>query len=348
MNRKLTGRRAFVSAAGLLLAGMRAQPGYAQAKPEKPSVAIGVGSRASMDCLPLIVAERLGYFEAEGLEVEVREHGGGLRALQAVLDGADDVVAGPFEQTIGLQGRNQFFRAFVLICRAPQVALGVSTRTMPGYRSLADLKGRKIGVSMAGSGAETVAGMVLTGAGISLQDVGFVELASVSAALASVRAGRLDAISFGEPLMTMLEHKADVRIVSDTRTLKGTQQLFGGLMPANCLHAPNDFVQKNPRTVQALSNAVVHALKWLQTAGPSDIIKTVPDPYMYGDRSLYLASFNKAREAIAVDGVIADDGPRTALRAMGRLNADIHPAKIDLARTYTNEFSKKAKDKFRA
>lgn len=347
MKRMVTGRRTFVSAAGLLLTGMRTHA-WAQAKPELASLSIGVGSRAAMDCLPLTVAERLGYFESEGLEVELREHGGGALALQAVLDGKDDVVAGPFSQTIGLQSRSQFFRAFVLICRAPQVAMGVSTRTMPGYRVLANLKGRKVGVGMAGSGAETVAGMVLTGAGLSLQDVNFVELGSVSAGLASVRAGKLDAISFGEPLMTMLEHKSDVRVVSDTRTLKGTQQLFGGLMPATCLHAPDEFVQKHPRTVQALANAIVHALKWLQTAGPSDIIKTVPDPYMFGDRSLYLASFNKAREAIAVDGLIADEGPRTALRAMGRLNADIHPARIELSRTYTNEFAKKAKEKFRA
>ena len=74
----------------------------------------------------------------------------------------------------------------------------------------------------------------------------------------------------------------------------------------------------------------------------------MPEAYLSGDRGLYLASFNKVREAIAVDGLIPDEGVRTALRALARLDGSIKTDKIDLARTFTNEFSRKAKDKFRA
>ncbi len=85
-----------------------------------------------------------------------------------------------------------------------------------------------------------------------------------------------------DPVMTMLEQKGDVKIISDTRTLKGTHDVFGGPMPAACFYSHADFVQKNPNTCQALANAIVHGLKWLQTAGPSDIIKTVPESYLLG------------------------------------------------------------------
>ncbi len=342
-----TDRRSFVSVAALLLAGLGA-PALAQGKPEKSKVSIAVGVKASLDCLPLTIADRLGYFANEGLEVEIHDFGGGLRALQAVLEGSEDVVGGAFEHTINLQGKNQFFRAFVLLGRAPQVALGVSTKTMPAYKTVADLKGHKIGVSMSGSAANTVASLVLARGGVSPAEVSFVEIGSVPAAVAAVRSGQVDAISYTEPVMTLLEHRADVRIIADTRTLKGAQEVFGGPMASACLYAPGDYVQKNPKTIQALANAVVHALKWLQTAGPSDIIKAVPDAYLAGDRSLYLTSFNKVREAIAVDGLIPDEGVRTALRAMGRLDASMKTDRIDLARTFTNEFSRKAKDKFRA
>ena len=97
-----------------------------------------------------------------------------------------------------------------------------------------------------------------------------------------MRSGQIDAISNTDPVMTMLEQKGDVKIVSDTRTLKGTRDVFGGPMPAACLYAPVDFIQKNPNTCQALANAIVHGLKWLQTAGPSDIIRTVPETYLLG------------------------------------------------------------------
>src|SRR4051812_39346056 len=131
--------------------------------------------------------------------------------------------------------------------------------------------------------------------------------------------------------MTMLEQKGDVKIITDTRTLKGTHEVFGGPMPAACLYAHAEFVQKNPNTCQALANAIVHGLKWLQTAGPSDIIKTVPDSYLLGDRALYLASFNKVREAIALDGLVPEEGARTALKALASLDPTVKADKVDLA-----------------
>lgn len=350
MNSLRIDRRSFVSIAALSIAGVGvgAPPARAQGKPEKAKVLIAVGAKASFQYLPLTIADRLGYFGAEGLEVEIHDFGGESRALQALQDGSGDVVGGTFEHTINLQGKNQFFRAFVLLGRAPQVALGVSTRTMSAYTTISDLRGRKVGVSMSGSSTNMVASLVLSRGGVMPHEVSFVELGTVAAAVAAVRSGQVDAMSHTEPVMTMLEHKADVRIISDTRTLKGTQEVFGGPMPAACLYAPGDYVQKNPNTVQLLTNAVVHALKWLQTAGPSDLIKVVPEAYLLGDRGLYLASFNKIRETIAVDGLIPDEGARTALRAVARIDPSIKPDKIDLGRTFTNEFARKAKDKFRA
>ena len=114
------------------------------------------------------------------------------------------------------------------------------------------------------------------------------------------------------------------------------------------LYAPQEFVRQHPNTVQALSNAIVHALKWLQTAGPGDIIKTVPESYLLGDRALYLAAFNKVREAISPDGMFPDEGGKTALRALASFEPGLKADKIDLARTYTNEFARKAKLHFKA
>jgi NitT/TauT family transport system substrate-binding protein len=97
-----------------------------------------------------------------------------------------------------------------------------------------------------------------------------------------------------------------------------------------------------------MANAIVHGLKWLQTAGPSDIIKTVPESYLLGDRALYLASFNKVREAISLDGIMPDEGARTALKALASFEPSVRPEKVDLGKTYTNEFARRAKDKFKA
>lgn len=320
----------------------------AQGKPERSKVAIAVGGKASFYYLPLTIAEQLGYFKAEGLDVEISDFAGGSRALQAVVGGSADVVSGAYEHTINLQSKNQVFQSFVLQGRAPQIALGVSTRAMPNYRTVADLRGKKIGVTAPGSSTNMVANLVLSRAGLKASDVSFIGVGTSAGALAALRSGQIDAMSNIDPVMTMLEQKGDVKIISDTRTLKGTHEVFGGPMPAGCLYAPMEFVQKNPGTCQALANAMVHGLKWLQTAGPSDIVKTVPESYLLGDRALYLASFNKIREAIALDGLLPDDGPKTALKALASFDAGVKEGRIDLGKTYTNEFARRAKEKFKA
>lgn len=322
---------------------LRAQP-----RPERARLTIAVSGKSTLYHLPLTVASQLGYFRSEGLDVDIAEAPSTARALQAVGTGAADLVSGAFEHTIALQGHGQLFQAFVLQGRAPQVAIGVSTRSMPGYQAVADLRGRRIGVSAPGSATSMAANLVLSRGGLKSSDVSFVGVGAEAGATTLLRSGQIDAMSNTDPVMTMLEQKADVRIISDTRTLKGTLAVFGGPMPAGCLHAPLEFVQQHPDSCQALANAVVRALKWLQTAGATDIIRTVPESYLLGDRALYLASFDRMREAIALDGVMPEDAAQTALRAMVRFDPAVIFDKIDLGKTYTNTFAQRAKERFRA
>ena len=341
-------RRIFTSAAALAVASIAAPSLRAQSKLEKSKVSIAVGGKAAFYYLPLTIAEQLGYFKAEGLNVEISDFAGAEHALQALMSGSADVVSGAYEHTINMQGKNHFIQAFVLQGRAPQIAVGVSIRALPNYRTPIDLKGKKIGVSARGSSTNMVADLVLSRGGIKAGDVSYVGVGTSAGALVALRSGQIDAMSNTDPVMTMLEQKGDVKIIGDTRTLKGTQDVFGGPMPAACFYSHAEFVQKNPNTCQAMANAIVRGLKWLQTAGPSDIIKTVPEAYLLGDRALYLASFDKVREAISLDGILSEDGARTALRAVASFDPSIRAERINLGKTYTNEFARRAKEKFKA
>lgn len=334
---------AAVAAFGTAASGVRAQT-----RLEKPRLLVAVGAKSSLQNLPLTIADRLGYFAAEGLDIEILDLANGQHAQQAVMEGAADVACGMFESLFDLQARKHLLRAFLLLGRAPQIAFGVSTRSLPAFKRVAELRGRKIAVAAPGSSAQLVAALVLAREGLALKEVHLVEAAGIGVALQAVRSGLVDAVVHTEPVISMLEQKGEIRVISDTRSLKGSQEVFGGNMPSACLFAGAATVQNHVNTLQALTNAVVHALKWLQTAGPSDLIKAVPEPYLLGDRGLYLAAFGKLRESIALDGLIPDDGVRTARRVLERTNPSLLTEKIDLERLYSNEFARKAKDKFRA
>jgi NitT/TauT family transport system substrate-binding protein len=332
-------RRSFVVAGTALIA----MPALVHAQSiEKPKLTIAVGGKNLLYYLPLTIAESLGYFKAEGLDLTIADFAGGSRALQAMIGGSADVVSGAFEHTINMQVKGQRLRAFVLQGRAPQIVLGVNPKTMPNFKTVADLKGKKLGVTAPGSSTNVLANFVLAKAGLKPGDVSIIGVGAGSGAVAAMRTGQIDAISNLDPVITLLLRSGDLKIVSDTRVVSEADRIFGGPMPAGCLYTPQSFIDKNPATAQALTNAIVRADKWIQAAGAGDIIKAVPESYLLGDRAVYVDAFLAARGALSVDGLFPEAGPETARRALASIDPEIASAKIDLAAIYTNEFAKRA------
>ena len=315
---------------------------------EKKDVHIAVGGKAAFYYLPLTVAEQLGYFKDEGLTVKISDFPGGARALQAVVGGSADVVSGAYEHTISMQGKKQYFQAFVLQGRLPQIALGIATAKAASYKSPKDLKGLKIGVSAPGSSTHNLVKQILTKGGLDPnKDVAIIGVGTGAGVIAALQSGQIDAVSNVDPVMTKLEQEQAVKIVADTRTVKGTNEVWGASLPAGCLYAPVEFVKKHPNTVQALTNAIVRADKWIATASATDVAKVVPEAYLLGDRALYLFSYNKVKEAISPDGMISDVGARATVKALAAFDSNIKPDEIKLAETYTNEFVRKANAKYK-
>lgn len=336
-------RRHFI-AGGIAAASL---PGLSFAQGiEKPKCTIAVGGKNLFYYLPLTIAEQLGYFKDEGLDLTIVDFAGGSRALQAVVGGSADVVSGAFEHTLNMQFKGQPMRAFVLQGLAPQIVLGVNPKTMPNFKSVADLKGKKIGVTAPGSSTNVLVNFVLAKAGLKPSDVSIVGVGASNGAVAAMRAGQIDAISNLDPVISLLQRSGDLKIVTDTRIVSEAERVFGGPMPAGCLYCPQAFLDKNPNTAQAMANAMVRANKWIQKAGPGDIIKVVPESYLLGDRAVYIDGFLAAQKALSPDGIIPAKGSETAFKALASVDAEIAKAKLDLNAVYTNNFAQKANAKY--
>ena len=313
---------------------------------EKPKLTIAVGGKNLLYYLPLTIAEQRGYFKAEGLDATIVDFAGGSQALRAVVGGSADVVSGAFEHTVNMQNKGQRLRAFALQGRAPQIVLGVNPRTMAGYKTPADLKGKKIGVTAPGSSTNVMVNFFVAKAGLKPADVSIIGVGAGNGAVAAMRSGQIDAISNLDPVITLLQRSGDLKIISDTRLLAEADKVFGGPMPAACLYAPQPFIDKHPATVQALANAIVRADKWIQAAGASDIIGNVPESYLLGDRAVYIDAFLAAKGALSPDGSIPDKGAETAFRALASIDPEIAKATLDLGAVWTNDFVRRANAKY--
>lgn len=337
-------RRHVLQAAGAAAAVGLGRGLWAQTKPEKRQITVAVEGRASLLQLPLVLAEQLGYFRAEGLNVLLADVSGA--PWQALGHGAD-LVAGAYEHTLQQQARGQWLQAVMLQTRTPQAVLGVSPKAMPQFRQVTDLRGRRVGVTALGSVSHRLVQQVLVRGGLPAQAAEFVEVGAGWTALNAYRSGQIDALCHIDPVMSTLEQYGEIRVVSDTRSFNETVALFGGPLPASCLYAPEAFVAAHPQTCEAVVHAMVHALKWLQTAGPSDIIKTVPERLLE-DRALYLAAFGKARSAYTTDGLMPAAGPATLWQHLARFDEALKGATPDLARSFNNTMALRAKARFKA
>lgn len=328
--------------AAILLAAAAA----AHAQIEKKDVHIAVGGKSALYYLPLTITERLGYFKDEGLSVRISDFAGGTRSLEAVVGGSADVVSGSYEHTINMQSKKIQFQAFVLAGASPQISIGIATAKAAGYKGPKDLKGLKVGVSAPGSSTNMVVNYFIAQGGLKPSDISILGIGAGSTVIAAIDQGRVDVVSQTDPAVTILEKEGKIKVIAETRTPEGTEKLFGGPMPAASLYAPVEFLRKNPNTVQALANATVRALLWMQEASPQQILATVPEEYLLGNKAMYLFAYNNVKTAYSKDGLFSEAGAKTTLKTLATFNPAIKPAEINLSATYTNEFAKKALAKY--
>ncbi|HVN34402.1 MAG TPA: ABC transporter substrate-binding protein [Casimicrobiaceae bacterium] len=314
--------------------------------PEKPKLQIGVGGKPLFYYLPLTIAERQGYFKAEGLDVEILDFPGGAKALQALLGGSVDVVSGAYEHTISQQAKGQNIEALILQGKYAGIVLGMSKAKAAQYKSPKDLKGWKIGVTAPGSSTNMFVNILLAKDGLKPDAVSIIGVGATAGAVAIMKRGEIDAVANLDPVITMLEANGDVVPVVDTRTAKGMQDVYKGAYAAGCIYVPVDFAKKYPNTAQAVVNAMMRALRFIQNSTPDQIVASVPADY-YSDKALYKAALEKNIETFKHDGSISIEAGNNVARDLRLFDPTMQNVNVDVAKTINMTFQQKAAQKYK-
>lgn len=323
---------AVVLAAG----GARAQA------PEKKDIKLGVGGAPALYYLPLALTEKLGYFKEQGLNVEINDFKGGSQSLTALVGGSADVVTGAYEHTLRMQAKGQDILAVIELGRYPGIALAVKKDRADKIKTIADLKGAKIGVTAPGSSTNMIVWYLMAKAGLKPDDASFVGVGASSSAIAAIQRGEIDAISNVDPVISKLQSANDVVVMAETRTTEGTTKVLGGPMSAAVLYLKRDFMDKNPNTVQALVNAFYKTLKWLDKATPEQVADKVPQEYWLGDKALYMAAVKNNLQVYSRDGIVSAESRQRSLGFLKQFDKEIAAATIDTAKTWDGGFVTKA------
>jgi NitT/TauT family transport system substrate-binding protein len=338
----------FARVLSALALGMVLAVGAAAQSPEKKKITIAVGGKSLFYYLPLTVAERKGYFKDEGLEVEIPDFAGGARALQALVGGSADMVSGAYEHTINMAAKKQPIKAVVLQMKFSAMALAMSKERAAKFKGPKDMKGWKVGVTAPGSSTNMFVNNLLAKEGLKPTDVSIVGVGTGAGAVAALEKGELDALVNLDPVLTQLESTGKFVALYDTRTEKGMKDVYGGEYMASVIYITDEFVKKNPNTVQAVVNAMVRADKWIAKATPQEIVDLMPPEYKAGNPSLYKEALLKNMIGYSENGEMSMKAAENVYKVLNQFEPSVMNAgKMDLGKTFDNRFVKKANAKYK-
>jgi ABC-type nitrate/sulfonate/bicarbonate transport system substrate-binding protein len=239
------GRFFCAALASVLAAAMISPPASAESM-----LVVGKAAPNAEAIIPVNVGDRLGVFKKHGLNLKIVDFAGGSKMVQALTAGSIDIADGDGSQM-----------AFVAK-GVPMIAVCENATTLP-YTSIGipwdspiktkdDLKGKKIGVSAAGSMTDWLAQEFARKQGWKQEDIFRVMIGSGSSAAAAFHDHQIDAYIGGTTTFLTMAEKQAGRVlfpVSD----------YVGHMASGTLYASNRLVETNPDAIRAFLAG------WLET-----------------------------------------------------------------------------------
>jgi NitT/TauT family transport system substrate-binding protein len=321
-----------------VLAGLAALVVACAAQAAGERIVLLAGGIEKQIYLPVPLAEALGYFREQDLDIELQSESSGVNAEDQLLAGAAQGVVGFYDHTIDLQAKGKSVESLVLLGQTPGEALLVSSRRAAQIRVPADLKGHTVGVAGLGSSTETLTRFLAVKSGIRASDLTTVPVGAGATFIAAMRSGRIDAGMTTDPTASQLLKRGDASILVDLRSPEQTQRVLGELYPAACVYMQTSWVNAHREQVQRLVNALLKSLLYIQTHSAEEIAAHVPAEFFAGDRELYTRALARNKAMFSPDGRMPASGPATVLRVLSSVDRAVQGKSIDLPRTYSTEF----------
>ncbi len=288
------------------------------------------------------IAKALGYFDQEGLQIDVLDEPSGVSAETAMLAGQVDGTVGFYDHNLDLQGKGKAAESVVQFDWVPGEAELVSKKNVGVIKSPADFKGKNLGVTSIGSSTYFLTNYLAVKSGLQVTDITTIAVGAGDTFIAAMNTGKIDAGMTTDPTVARMLKTGDAQILLDMRTAEGTRAILGGTYPAACLYMQTDWVNAHKDIVQKLANALVKALRWMHTHTAEEIAAQVPADFYGADKALYIDALKGNLGIFTPDGVMPQDGPPTVLQVLSAFNKNVQGKTIDLSKTYTTEFVDKA------
>jgi NitT/TauT family transport system substrate-binding protein len=191
---------------------------------------------------PVNIGVERGIFRKHGLDVTVTDFGGDAKLVQAITAGDIDIgVGGGTDMAFTVKGAPMLAVASVV---GPPLDLAIIVPYSSPLRTLDDLKGRRIAISAPGSLTDWLMAELIRRKGWTSGDVTTVALGDMSARIAAIRIGQIDASWASPGTGFQLEEKKEGRVLD-------TAAAFVRDFITEALFASDRVTNANPKVVTA-------------------------------------------------------------------------------------------------
>ena len=308
----------------------------------KEKVPVAVGSEHALVYLPWDLAKALGYFDQEGLDVELTYTKGGSEAATALASGSVEYSGNAIDHAIAAAERGKSLVMIADFMNEPGIALMVRPADKDKYKTFADFKGKTIGVTSIGSATHVLALYIAHKAGLAKDDIKIVGVGGGSTMISALVGNQVDAAYGNDPYATTLVKTGrgaqwiGLYTAADTRKWLGfSEYCFTGALTRG------EVIQKNPERTQKVVNALVRAQKFMATHSSAQIAAALPDDFRGGTpQADWAAAYSHSRPAYTQHGEISLEGVRAVIETNSYFLGE--PPKVDPTKLFDSTFVEKA------
>jgi len=301
-------------------------------------ITIIVGGINKLIYLPPKLAENLGYFKDEGLDVELQSQQAGVDAENELLAGAAQAVVGFYDHSIDLQTKGKEVESIVIFGLVPGSMEMVRSDEADQIKNMGDIKGKTLGVTALGSSSTFVGQYLASNYGLKTNEYSMLPVGAGNSLIAAIKQKRVDVAWTTEPTTSLLRANGDAKPLVDLSTIEGAKAALGGPYPASSLYVTREWVRTHRAEAGKLARAFVKTLRFIQTHTAEEIAAKMPVDYYGGNKALYVQALKASLPMYSPDGKMPQGGPETVLKTLSGFNPNILGKHVDLSKTYTNEF----------
>ncbi|MBI4506434.1 MAG: ABC transporter substrate-binding protein [Chloroflexi bacterium] len=241
-----------------------AKPAAQAAKPAAPPKKLKIASIPLVNFMPAYLAKELGYFQQEGLDVEIIEMKSGNELSQALISGSVDFITTAIERTMLLQERGQVTKSLVGMLLRSNYAIVVQPTFQGKQGDIKALKGLKLGITGPGSGSDVTLRGVLRDNGLEPdKDVTIVAVGAGPSSVAAMKAKQIDGMITFEPNLAMAFDQGVAKMFLDLRD--PAQGGKWAKVANSSIQVTEKWLKENPDTARAIVRAIHKANTTIRT-----------------------------------------------------------------------------------